>query len=79
MRLSLVISCPALASGTLKSTRMKTRLPLQIEVFDRQFGHLRELSKGVSKFTGDKIAGATREECWRHRLSPDFLSDFLSL
>ena len=29
MRLSLVISCPPLASGTLKSTRMKTRFPLR--------------------------------------------------
>src|SRR5580693_7266580 len=29
MRLSLVISLPPLASGTLKSTRMKTRLPFR--------------------------------------------------
>src|SRR5258708_26877488 len=29
MRLSLVISCPPGASGTLKSTRMKTRFPFR--------------------------------------------------
>jgi hypothetical protein len=37
MRVSSVI-VPFLI-GTLKSTRMKTALPAQVEVFDRVFGH----------------------------------------
>src|SRR5580658_5522277 len=38
IRLSLVISCPPGASGTLKSTRMKTVLPLRSKSRIETFG-----------------------------------------
>ena len=39
MRVSSVISEPSSVSGTLKSTRMKTRLLAEIEVADGELGH----------------------------------------